>query len=151
MNENVQHEVSCFCGAVSITVTGEPEVMGYCHCDSCRNWSAGLTHAFTLYKSTNFNLTKGSDNITGFDKNPVSGDTNVVSNRVWCKTCGGHLYIDHPTMGLIDVPAALIKDLDFKPAFHVHYQETVNKMKDGLPKFKDMPKEVGGSGEEIPE
>ena len=54
-------------------------------------------------------------------------------------------------MGLIDVPAALIKGLEFKPAFHVHYQETVHKMKDGLPKFKDMPKEVGGSGEELPE
>jgi len=24
-------------------------------------------------------------------------------------------------------------------------------MKDGLPKFKDMPKELGGSGETLPE
>lgn len=49
----------------------------------------------------------------------------VVSNRVWCKTCGGHVYTDHPTMGLIDVPAAVIKKLEFNPAFHVHYQESV--------------------------
>lgn len=75
----------------------------------------------------------------------------VVSNRVWCKTCGGHVYTDHPTMGLIDVPAAVIKKLEFNPAFHVHYQESVQTMKDGLPKFKDLPKEAGGSGAELPE
>jgi hypothetical protein len=35
------------------------------------------------------------------------------------------------------------------PAFrgvHVHYQETVLRIRDGRPKFKDSPKEMGGSG-----
>ena len=35
------YEGSCFCGAVHFTVTGEPAAMGYCHCESCRTWSAG--------------------------------------------------------------------------------------------------------------
>jgi hypothetical protein len=39
----------CFCGAVEIRVTGEPEVMGYCHCRSCRSWSGGPVNAFTLW------------------------------------------------------------------------------------------------------
>jgi hypothetical protein len=30
----------CFCGAVQFSVSGEPAAMGYCHCDSCRRWSA---------------------------------------------------------------------------------------------------------------
>ena len=34
------HRGACFCGAVQLTVTGEPVAMGYCHCDSCRHWSA---------------------------------------------------------------------------------------------------------------
>ena len=34
---------------------------------------------------------------------------------------------------------------------HVHYQETVLHIKDGLPKMKDMPKEMGGSGDTLPE
>ena len=151
MSENTQHEGSCFCGDVKFTVTGNPEAMAYCHCDSCRNWSAGPVSAFTLWKPTTLEITQGLDNIAGFDKNPISGDTNVVSNRVWCKSCGGHLYTDHPTMGLIDVPAVIIKNFNFKPGFHVHYQESVLPMKDGLPKFKDLPKEAGGSGEELPE
>jgi hypothetical protein len=33
----------------------------------------------------------------------------------------------------------------------VHYQESVLPMADGLPKMKDMPAEMGGSGMEIPE
>lgn len=151
MSESSQYEGSCFCGDVKFTVSGEPEAMAYCHCDSCRNWSAGPVSAFTLWKPATVEITQGLDNIAGFDKNPLSEEDAVVSNRAWCKTCGGHLYTDHPTMGLIDVPAVIIKNLNFKPGFHVHYQESVHQMKDGLPKFKDLPKEAGGSGEELAE
>jgi len=45
------------------------------------------------------------------------------------------------------VYAATIPSFPFKPSFHIHYQETVLRMKDGLPKFKELPKEFGGSGE----
>ena len=58
---------------------------------------------------------------------------------------------DHPPFGLIDVYAATIPTLDFKPALHVNYAETVLPMKDGLPKFKDFPEPFGGSGETMAE
>ena len=41
---------------------------------------------------------------------------------------------------------ALLPQLKFEPGVHVNYQETVLRIKDGLPKLKDMPKEMGGSG-----
>lgn len=69
----------------------------------------------------------------------------------WCKTCGGHVFTDHPTMGLVDVYAAVIPDFDFRPALHVHYGETRLRIKDGLPKMKDVPKEFHGSGGVLPE
>ena len=50
-----------------------------------------------------------------------------------------------------DVYAAVIPDLPFKPGVHVHYQEAVLKIRDGIPKQKDVPKEMGGSGEVLPE
>ncbi|NOQ68860.1 MAG: GFA family protein [Gammaproteobacteria bacterium] len=146
MNKESIHQGSCFCGEVTFTVSGEPELMAYCHCESCRSWSAGPVSAFTLWKPDDFKITGGLDNIAGFDKNPLSEEKNVVSNRVWCKTCGGHLYTDHPAMGLIDVPTVIISDFSFSPAFHVHYQESVHNMKDGLPKYKDLPSEAGGTG-----
>jgi hypothetical protein len=49
-------------------------------------------------------------------------------------------------MGLTDVYAAILPKLAFKPGLHVHYQETVLHIKDGLPKQKDVPAELGGSG-----
>lgn len=125
--------------------------MAYCHCDSCRHWSAGPISAFTLWKPEQLDITEGLDYMGGFDRNPGSDDKTVVSNRVWCKHCGGHIYTDHPTMGMIDVPAAVIKNFRFKPQFHVHYQESRLPMRDGLPKFKDLPTAAGGSGIELTE
>jgi hypothetical protein len=57
----------------------------------------------------------------------------------------------HPTFGLTDVYAATLPTLAFVPALHVNYAETVLPMKDGLPKLKDFPSELGGSGETMPE
>ena len=33
----IVHKGACFCGSVQIEVVGEPAVMGYCHCSSCRS------------------------------------------------------------------------------------------------------------------
>lgn len=130
---------SCFCGAVEFTVSGEPVGMGYCHCESCRHWSAGPVNAFTLWKPEAVQVTRGADNIGTYNKTSQS-------LRKWCKTCGGHIFTEHPGMGLIDVYAAVIPDLAYSPGVHVHYQETVLRIKDGLPKLKDVPNELGGSG-----
>jgi hypothetical protein len=151
MSEKQSHHGRCFCGAVEFTVTGTPEAMAYCHCSSCRHWSAGPVHAFTLWQPTAFEVSRGREHVASFDANPGSDDRTVVSRRAWCTQCGGHLYVDHPTMGVIDVPAALLEAFTFSPAFHVHYAETVQPMTDGLPKFCDLPKPAGGSGIELPE
>ena len=134
----------CFCGAVEFTVSGEPAAMGYCHCESCRHWSAGPVNAFTLWKPQALQVTRGADNIGTYNKTPRS-------LRKWCKTCGGHIFTEHPEMGLIDVYAAVIPDLAYSPGVHVHYQETVLRIKDGLPKLKDVPNEMGGSGMSLEE
>jgi hypothetical protein len=58
---------------------------------------------------------------------------------------------NHPALGLIDVFAATLPTLEFKPGVHINYAATVLPMRDGLPKLKDFPKEFGGSGELIAE
>jgi hypothetical protein len=144
MEQEKIYEGSCFCGAVQFTVEGEPAVMGYCHCDSCRHWSAGPVNAFSLWKPNAVRVTRGADLIGTYTKTPRS-------NRKWCKACGGHVFNEHPGWELIDVYAAVIPTFRFKAGVHVNYQETVLPMHDGLPKFKDIPKEMGGSGESIAE
>ena len=130
----------CFCGAVAVEVTGEPAGMGYCHCSSCRSWSAGPVNAFTLWKPEAVKVTRGAEQLGMYQKTPVS-------QRQFCKVCGGHVMTNHPPLGLIDVYAATIPSLKFAAGVHVNYAETVLPMRDGLPKFKDFPKEFGGSGE----
>jgi len=144
MSNEKTYKGSCFCGAVEFTVTGEPAAMGYCHCESCRHWSAGPVNAFTLWQPDALQVTKGAEHIGTYNKTPNS-------YRKWCKLCGGHIFTDHPPMGLVDVYAAVIPDLPFKPALHVFYGESRLPIKDGVVKLKDVPKEMGGSGDILPE
>ena len=134
----------CFCGAVEIEVSGAPEGMGYCHCNSCRSWSAGPVNAFTLWKPEAVRVTAGADQVAMFQKTELS-------QRQYCRTCGGHIMTNHPTLGMVDVYAATLPMLKFDPGLHVNYAETVLPIRDGLPKFKDFPADFGGSGELIPE
>jgi hypothetical protein len=138
------YQGNCFCGAITIEATGAPEAMGYCHCSSCRSWSAGPVNAFTLWKPESVRVVKGEENLRTFTKNPTS-------ERQYCDRCGGHLMTNHPTFGLLDVYAATLPSLPFEPALHVNYAETVLRIRDGLPKLKDFPAELGGSGESVPE
>jgi len=140
----MSHAGSCFCGAVKLVVKGTPEGMGYCHCSSCRSWSGGPVNAFSLWKPEAVEIESGAEHIATFQKTPLS-------ERKYCRKCGGHLLTNHPTLGLVDVFAATIPTLEFKPGVHVNYAETVLRMRDGLPKLKDFPAELGGSGEAVAE
>ena len=138
------HQGHCFCGAVEIEVNGAPEAMGYCHCNACRSWSAAPVNAFTLWKPENVRVTTGAGLVGHFMKTSMS-------DRQYCTKCGGHLMTNHPPLGMVDVYAATIPSVAFTPALHVNYAETVLPIRDGLPKLKDFPAEMGGSGTVLPE
>lgn len=106
-----RHTGRFFCGAVEIEVTGAPEVIGYCHCNSCRSWSAAPVNASTLWKPGNVKVTKGAEFIGRYMKTERSG-------RQHCTKCFGHLLTDHPLWRLADVNAATIPILQFKPSVH---------------------------------
>ncbi len=138
------HRGKCFCGAVEIAVDGEPLDMGYCHCKSCRTYSGAPLVAFTIWPTAQVSVTRGADVLGGFNKVGTS-------DRKYCTRCGGHLMIDHPHLGVVDVRAAVLPTVRFEPKAHLNYSEAVLPMKDGLPKFRDLPAEIGGSGEMVAE
>ena len=135
---------ACFCGAVQFEATGTPAVAGYCHCKDCAAWSAGPINAFSLWAPDSVRVTKGESNIGTYHKTENS-------YRKFCKTCGGHLMTDHPGMKMVDVYAVLLQGFKHQPTLHVHYGSKSVSVKDGLPKFKDMPSQFGGSGETLPD
>ncbi len=140
----MRYIAKCFCGQVELEVSGEPVFQVFCHCDSCRSWLGAPVHAATLWPTDNVRLLSGEEILATYKKTEHS-------HRKHCTICGGHVINAHPDKGLIDVLAPLLKDFHFKPAMHVHYGERILSMPDGLPKFKDLPTEFGGTGDLIEE
>jgi hypothetical protein len=134
----------CICGAVQLSITGDPTAMAYCHCESCRGWLGAPVHAASLWPTANVRVTKGAELLGTFKRTEAS-------HRQFCTSCGSPVLVVHPAMGLTDVPAGSISDFSYEPALHVHYGEKVLAVRDGLPKFKDFPEDFGGSGETLPE
>jgi hypothetical protein len=127
------------CGAVALELSGEPAVQAFCHCESCRGWLGAPVHAASLWPAASVKIVKGADKLGTYKRTEAS-------HRKFCTSCGTPVLIDHPAMGMVDVPAGRVQGLDYKPGLHVHYGEKVLSVKDGLPKFKDFPKDFGGSG-----
>jgi predicted GNAT family acetyltransferase len=138
------YRARCFCGAVELEVTGEPAFAGYCHCRDCQAWSAAPINAFSLWKSGSVRVTKGEADIGTFHKTENS-------YRKFCRVCGGHLMTDHPRTRLIDVYANLLQGYTHVPTLHANYGSKMVSVRDGLPKFRDLPAELGGSGESLPD
>ena len=134
------HAGACFCGAVTIEVKGEPEMMGYCHCTDCAEWAGAPVNAFSLWNPDNVTITAGADQLGSFARTEAS-------HRRFCKQCGGHVMSEHPDMGMTDVYLNIVKGVEHKGTMHIFYGEKSMSVPDGLPKFKDMPAEFGGSGE----
>lgn len=136
------YKASCFCGTVELEVTGKPAFVGYCHCRDCQAWSAAPINAFSLWKSNSVRITKGEADIGTFHKTENS-------YRKFCKVCGGHLMTEHPRMRLVDVYANLLQGFTHEPTMHANYGSKMVSVRDGLPKFQDLPAELGGSGETL--
>ena len=131
---------SCFCGAVQIEVTGEPVVVGYCHCSDCTSWAGAPVQGFSLWAPGAIKISAGVDKLSSFTK---AGD----SHRKFCTQCGGHVMNERPSLGANSVYLNLVPNLDQQATLHVHYEEKTMSIADGLPKYKDLPAEFGGSGE----
>ena len=135
---------SCFCGAVEFEVTGAPAVMAYCHCNDCAAWAGAPINSFGFWAPENVRITKGEDNIATFNKTEAN-------YRKFCKTCGGHVFCDLPGFNFVEVYPNTVPGLVHEPTVHVHYGSKTISVHDGLPKFKDLPADFGGSGDMLPE
>jgi hypothetical protein len=91
MSKTMVHSGKCFCGKVRFDVSGESAAMGYCHCSSCREWSAAPVNAFALWPLDAVKITKGADDIEFYRR---TAESNSV--RKWCKICVGQMFADVP-------------------------------------------------------
>lgn len=133
------HQGTCFCGAVTVEVIGDPVAEGFCHCNDCRAWSGTPVTAYALWPSAQVTIAGEIDSYTR------TGTT----HRKSCAACGSLIAAEIPATGLTDVFPVRLEGRAFRPRAHVHYSARIIDMQDGLPKFADMPTEAGGSGKMI--
>ena len=136
----------CLCGAVRLSISGEPTVMAYCHCESCRRWIGAPVHGSSLWPDASVSVEQGADLLATFKRTEGTG-----SVRQFCTACGSPVRILHPGIRMTDIPAVSIPELVFEPTLHTFYGERVIPMRDGLPKYKDNDPALGGTGERLPE
>ncbi len=81
----------------------------------------------------------GEDKVVSFDK------TGQAECRQ-CSVCGGAVMTTIPAASTTDIYPHLLKGFPFEPQALSGMVRGCANMDDGLPKFKDMPAEAGGSG-----
>ena len=136
------YHARCACGAVQLKADGEPVVQCYCHCNSCRSFTGSPVSTPVLWPKANIHFTAGEDKLKRYSKSghPEGG-------RYSCSICNGVVGAYLADADLFDIFSGLLSDLDFKPTVHINYENVVLPIRDGLPKFKNMPEDWGGSGE----
>lgn len=147
----------CACGAVQFSLEGKPLFTQHCHCNKCREVAElsqleadHVGYSFTaayLYK--HFNVTQGESNLEELPRN------NAL--LYLCKTCHTQIYgiaKDPSQREGLGVNANAIQIPDgyqdlFDPIRHVYYAFRKVDLDDDLPKFADMPIELGGTGKQL--
>ena len=149
MSDLQAYRGACFCGAVEVEVRGPPLAVGICHCASCRKWHSAPINLWAVWPEAQVNVVAGSDRLLEFNKQGAGGP----SGRSSCVDCGGAVFNRKPTYGMVVVYAMTLEGsgLALMPTFHSFYDEGVLHIADRLPKFADLPAQLGGSGRRLAE
>jgi hypothetical protein len=130
-------EARCRCGAVGLTISGDPVVQLYCHCDDCQAAHAAAYVLSAIYPAQAVQVVRGD---------PVPMVVRTVQ-RIRCAKCGTHLFSELANVGMRSVNAYLLPKGSFTPQFHVQCAHAVLPVVDGLPHYKGFPASFGGSEE----
>ncbi|MCG7967437.1 MAG: GFA family protein [Candidatus Thiodiazotropha taylori] len=82
----MQYQVQCDCGRVALSMSGEPRVHAFCHCEDCRNLLDVPYHSIVAWDATQVSITSGEGQVTEY-KYPT-----LEMTRVFCNHCGEVLY-----------------------------------------------------------
>ncbi|MBW9259467.1 MAG: GFA family protein [Candidatus Thiodiazotropha sp. (ex. Lucinisca nassula)] len=82
----MQYQVQCDCGRVALSMSGEPRVHAFCHCEDCRNLLDVPYHSIVAWDASQVSISFGEDQVTEY-KCPT-----LEMTRVFCNHCGEMLY-----------------------------------------------------------
>ncbi len=119
MNQTINTNGKCLCGAVTVEVKGAKPTFGACHCGMCRTWGGGPLLAVDSIHEVKFT---GQDSVGAFKSSDWA-------ERGFCKKCGTHLFYKLTQAQKYILPLGLLADaarfefdhqvfIDHKPANH---------------------------------
>lgn len=80
------HKVHCDCGSVELTMTGNPKVHAFCHCEDCRELLQVPYHSVLAWEGEHVVVSKGNEEVVKFQH------PSKRMQRIFCKHCGDVLY-----------------------------------------------------------
>lgn len=136
----------CLCGAVKIGLSAAPVLQVYCHCTTCRRWSGQPVTACVLFPEDAVRILEGEEDLLRYQRGATPEDC-----KMSCRRCGGAVGTFIARVRQYDIFAGVIADFTFESTAHINYGERILDVPDGLPKFRDMPEQAGGSGDMMTE
>ncbi|MBI2769520.1 MAG: GFA family protein [Burkholderiales bacterium] len=79
---------TCACGQASITVAGEPEMNGVCHCGNCKRRTGSAFGISSYFARDSVTAQQGSMTVYALDR-PGEGSS---QKRHFCSSCGTTLF-----------------------------------------------------------
>lgn len=132
-------EVACLCGAVRLSLRGDPVMQFYCHCDDCQAVHGAAYIGVAVYPAEAVSVIQGKPIVWTYKTTP--------RNR--CASCGTFLFAEVPGAPLKGVKANLLPQGMFAPSFHIQCQYALLPVRDSLPHYKGFPAVFGGSDETV--
>ncbi len=128
---------SCLCGTVRYELRGEPLLMYYCHCGTCRKATGTAFATNMLVPAELFAVTAGQDALSAYESSPRK-------HRHFCSRCGSPIYSRaEATSHVVSVRCGTLDDDGGRrPAVH-------SWVADKAPWFEigdDLPQAPGGLG-----
>jgi hypothetical protein len=131
--------VQCTCGAVEMTLTGNPLIQYVCHCDDCQAVH-GQAYACSLHPAAAVVVERGE----------TDAFTLRTSPRTKCRRCGTYLFAEVPGYSMRGVNARILPPGMFTPEFHMQCRFARNPIGDSLPHYRGTPARFSGSDELMP-
>lgn len=131
--------ITCHCGAVKVSISGEPAAHIYCHCHDCQQVTGGAYVPYVIYPADAISIEAGETMTWALRNNP----------RTRCAGCGTLLFGEPAGFGVRGIIAHLLPDGTFRPQMHIQCQDAMNPVQDELPHYKGFPADFGGSDEQV--
>jgi hypothetical protein len=104
---------SCLCGKVRYEIRGEPLIMYYCHCGTCRKATGSAFATNIALRTEDLQIVAGREALASFESSPNK-------RRYFCSGCGSPIYSHgEATRGIVSVRCGTLDDDPaVRPAVH---------------------------------